>query len=70
MLENLSPIKLSVLVNGLPYGSKSILAKRLECDPAKITRALRGLVRSPFFLAKLRTEAKKLEAEFEALAQE
>ena len=44
----------------LPLGSKTKLAVKLNCDPAKITKAFNGLVRSRDFMAKLIREANEM----------
>jgi len=44
----------------LPEGGKARLAEKFNCDPSKITKAFKGLVRSPKFMADLMREANEL----------
>ena len=48
---------LEKLKDDLPAGARLDLAKKLNCDPSKITKALHGLVKSKDFMARLQAEA-------------
>lgn len=51
---------LKKLQDDLPTGARLKLAKKLDCDPAKITKALHGLVKSKDFMARLQAEANEI----------
>lgn len=40
-------------INSLPHGARVDLAVKLECDPSKISKAIRGFIRDKSFLGRL-----------------